>query len=66
MSIDKVTTAYAPSSPAQQHGAGPGRPIVGLPRPTEPLGLEIEPDAGGDPYNHTGMHCLAELKKRER
>jgi hypothetical protein len=30
------------------------------------LSLEIEDDAGGDPYNRTGQHCLAELKNLER
>jgi hypothetical protein len=29
------------------------------------LSLKIEDDAGGDPYNRTGQHCLAELKNRQ-
>ena len=35
-------------------------------RQLEFLSLEIEDDAGGDPYNRTGQHCLAELKNLER
>lgn len=65
MSIDKAATEYAPSKPARQVGARTGWPVAEPQRQTEPPGLEIEPDAGGDPYNHTGMHCLADLKKRK-
>lgn len=35
-------------------------------RQMEFLSLELEDDAGGDPYNRTGQHCLAELKDFER
>jgi hypothetical protein len=52
--------------PAPQVGVRPGRPVATPKRQTEPLGLEIEADAGGDPYNRTGLHCLADLKKRAR
>jgi hypothetical protein len=35
-------------------------------RQLEFLSLEIEDDAGSDPYNRTGLHCVAELKNFER
>ena len=30
------------------------------------LSLELEEDAGGDPYNRTGQFCVLERKNEER
>jgi hypothetical protein len=66
MSIEKVTARTAPDPIAgrrrpqpEGHGEAPAEQL-------EFLSLSIEDDAGGDPYNRTGQHCLADLKKRAR
>lgn len=66
MSIEKVIARLAPD-----HGAGRRRPQPegqgeAPAEQLEFLSLSIEDDAGGDPYNRTGQHCLADLKKRVR
>ena len=66
MSIEKVTVRTAPDSVA---GRSRPRPEGQGDAPAEQLefvSLSIEDDAGGDPYNRTGQHCLADLKKRAR
>ena len=30
------------------------------------LSLELEDDAGGDPYNRTGQFCVIDLKNKEQ
>ncbi len=50
------------------HGRQQGSQPVRQKQTCEPqidvLALQVEDDAGGDPYNRTGQHCLADLKKR--
>ena len=66
MSIEKVTARTAPDliagrSRPQPEGQGDA-PAEQL----EFLSLSIGDDVGGDPYNRTGQHCLADLKKQAR
>ena len=66
MSIEKVT---APTAPHLIAGRSRSQPEGQGDAPAEQLdflSLSIEDDAGGDPYNRTGQHCLADLKKRAR
>ena len=66
MSIERITAESVPQPHDRKHGsrADSGPPAPG--QPEEPLTLRIDDDAGGDPYNRTGQHCLAELKDRQR
>lgn len=66
MSIDKITMEFAPTIPARPGVVLRREPVSATDPQPEPVGLEIEDDAGGDPYNRTGQHCLAELKQRHR
>lgn len=66
MSIEKVIARAASVQDADRR-----RPQLekqgGAPtRQPDFLSLTIEDDAGSDPYNRTGQHCLADLKKRAR
>ena len=66
MSIEKVTAQVAPDYDAGQRRPQPAEQDDAPAEQLEFLSLSIEDDAGGDPYNRTGQHCLAELKKRAR
>ena len=66
MSIEKVTAAAAPDYDAGRRRPQPAAQGDAPAEQLEFVSLSIEDDAGGDPYNHTGQHCLAELKKQAR
>jgi hypothetical protein len=66
MPIAKTTAEPTPAVDVRKRHSrleSPGRTPV---RQMEFLSLELEDEAGGDPYNRTGQHCLAELKDFER
>ena len=63
MSKQKITTENI------QFGVQTGDPGTGstntVPdRQLEVLSLELEEDAGGDPYNRTGQFCVIDLKNK--
>jgi hypothetical protein len=66
MSIEKVTARTAPDLIAGRSSQQPEGQGDAPAEQLEFLSLSIEDDAGGDPYNRTGQHCLADLKKRAR
>jgi hypothetical protein len=66
MSIEKVTARTAPVLIADRSRPRPEGQGDAPAEQLEFLSLSIEDDAGGDPYNRTGQHCLADLKKRAR
>lgn len=66
MSIAKTTAQPIPAVDVRKGHSRLERPEREPGRQLEFLSLEIEDDAGGDPYNRTGQHCLAELKNVER
>jgi len=65
MSIEKLASEPAHGRPSRRRDSRPGRSTDVPARQFDLLSLQIEDDAGGDPYNRTGQHCLAEIKKRE-
>ncbi|HSM30530.1 MAG TPA: hypothetical protein VK854_07490 [Woeseiaceae bacterium] len=66
MSIEKITAEFAPTNHDRQHASRADGPRPMPERQADLPALQIEDDAGGDPYNRTGQHCLADLKKRQR
>ena len=66
MSIEKAITRVAPDLIAGPRHPRPEKQGEAPAGQQEFLSLSIEDDAGGDPYNRTGQHCLADLKKRAR
>ena len=66
MSIEKITAEFAPVTDRQPPGSRRELPAVAPDQQADLLSLQVEDDAGGDPYNRTGQHCLADLKKRPR
>ena len=64
MSIEKAIAQAAPEHDAGRHRPQPEERGEAPAEQLEFLSLSIEDDAGGDPYNRTGQHCLADLKKR--
>ncbi len=66
MSIEKVIARVASAQHAGRRRPQPEEQGEKPARPPEFLSLSIEDDAGGDPYNRTGQHCLADVKKRAR
>ncbi len=66
MSIARTTAEPTPAVNVRKPHARPESRGRALKRQVEFLSLEIEGDAGGDPYNRTGQHYLAELKNFER
>ena len=66
MPIAKTTAEPIPAVDVRKHKSRPERPEREPGRQLEFLSLEIEDDAGGDPYNRTGQHCIAQLKNFER
>lgn len=66
MSIEKVIARLAPDDDAGRRRPQPEGQGEAPAEQLEFLSLSIEDDAGGDPYNRTGQHCLADLKKRVR
>ena len=65
MPIVKTTAVPTPAVDVRKRHSRLERPEREPGRQLEFLSLEIEDDAGGDPYNRTGQHCLAELKNFE-
>jgi hypothetical protein len=66
MSIEKLTAEFAPTIHGRRHSVRPDTQSNVPERQPDLLSLQVEDDAGGDPYNRTGQHCLADLKKRQR
>ena len=66
MSIEKLTARTAPHLIAGRSRPQPEAQVDVPAEQLEFLSLSIEDDVGGDPYNRTGQHCLADLKKRAR
>jgi hypothetical protein len=66
MPIEKITAEFAPTDHGRQHGSRPVRQRKMSEPQIDRLALKVEDDAGGDPYNRTGQHCLMDLKKRQR
>ena len=66
MSIEKAIARVAPDQDVSRRRTQPAKQAGAPARQLEFLSLSIEDDAGGDPYNRTGQHCLADLKKRAR
>ena len=66
MSIEKITAEFAPAIHHRRPGSRPDTQAATPERQGDLLSLKVEDDAGGDPYNRTGQHCLADLKKRPR
>lgn len=66
MSIEKVIARAARAHDAGRRRPQPEEQGDAPAEQLEFLSLSIEDDAGGDPYNRTGQHCLADLKKRAR
>ncbi len=64
MSNDKMTDTGTFKPPLVQAVRGKGK-VVGEKAPkrdVEVVSLEIaDDDFGGDPYNHTGSHCVLEI-----
>lgn len=65
MSIENIKTEFAPTNRDRRYGSAPDTQGRLREPQTDPLSLQVEDDAGGDPYNRTGQHCLADLKKRQ-
>jgi len=65
MSIEKLAAQFATTGPCRQHASRPGTRLAVHEPEKDRLSLQIEDDAGGDPYNRTGQHCLADLKNRQ-
>jgi hypothetical protein len=66
MSIEKIASKSACVRPSRRRDSRlDGRTEVPA-QQMDFLSLQIEDDAGGDPYNRTGQHCLAEIKSREK
>ena len=66
MSIEKFAAKAALERPSRRRDSRADR-STGVPaRQLDFLSLQVDDDAGGDPYNRTGQHCLAEIKKNER
>ena len=66
MPIAKTTAELIPAPDVRKRHSRLERPEREPGRQLEFMSLEIEDDAGGDPYNRTGQHCVAELKNFER
>lgn len=66
MPIAKTTAEPIPAVDVRKRRSPLERPEHEPGRQLEFLSLEIEDDAGGDPYNRTGQHCIAQLKNFER
>ena len=66
MPIAKTNAELTPAVDVRKRHARPERPQRAPGRQLEFLSLQLEDDAGGDPYNRTGQHCLADLKRFER
>jgi hypothetical protein len=66
MPIAKTTAEPIPAVDVRKRRSRLERPEHEPGRQLEFLSLEIEDDAGSDPYNRTGQHCVAELKNFER
>jgi hypothetical protein len=66
MPIEKISTEFAPTDHGRQHGSRRVRQRKISEPQIDRLVLKVEDDAGGDPYNRTGQHCLADLEKRQR
>ena len=64
MSNEKATNRILRKAPAMPAVAGKGQ-LAGAerePKEIEVVGLEIaDDDFGGDPYNHTGTHCVLKI-----
>ena len=64
MSNEKTTNRLLRKAPVMPAVAGKGK-LAGEkpePREIEVVGLEIaDDDFGGDPYNHTGTHCVLKV-----
>ena len=68
MSKEKETVAGRAARGQAMRPAQPGIAQAGVASPktdVEVVGLEIADDfdLGGDPYNHTGSHCVIEIRK---
>ena len=66
MSIEKLAVEPAIERPSRRRESRADRSIEAPTRQVDFLSLQMDDDAGGDPYNRTGQHCLADIKKRER
>ena len=66
MSIEKFAAEAARERQSRRRDSGAGRLTEVPARQVDFLSLQVDDDAGGDPYNRTGHHCLAEIKKREK
>lgn len=65
MPIAKTTAELTPAADVRKRQARPENPQRTAGGEIEFLSLQVEDD-GGDPYNCTGQHCLAELKKTKQ
>lgn len=66
MPIAKTTAELTPAADVRKRHARPETPQHTPVGEIELLSLQVEDDGGGDPYNRTGQHCLAELKKSKQ
>ena len=66
MPIAKTTTEPMPATDVRKRHSRPEELQREPGLQMEFVSLQLEDDAGGDPYNRTGQHCLADLKKFER
>lgn len=65
MSIEKFAAEAALERRSRRRDSRAGRLNEMPGRQLDFLSLQVDDDAGGDPYNRTGHHCLAEIKKRQ-